>query len=106
MEGIVVLFKQIWSTSWRVHSRLTRLLWCAGWTIPLVIVVFALSLPFWRAVVTETEQAEAQQMDYEDGELCVKFGFATGEERNASCKLDLLALRHSHERLVEGAAIP
>ena len=101
-----MFFKQIWSTTRRAHSRLTMLLWCAGWTIPLVIVVLALSLPFWRAVVAETEQTVAQQVDYEDGELCVKFGFATGEKSNASCKLDLLALRHSDERLVEGAALP
>jgi hypothetical protein len=101
-----VLFKQIWSIGRRAHSRLTMLLWCSGWTIPLVIVVFALSLPFWRAVVAETEQTVAQQVDYEDGELCVKFGFATGQQSNASCKLDLLALWHSHQRLVEGAILP
>jgi hypothetical protein len=101
-----VLFKRILGASRRAHGRLTTLLWCAGWTIPLVIVVFALSIPFWQEVVAETEQAVAQHVDFEDGELCVKFGFVTGEKSNASCKLDLLALRHSHERLVEGAALP
>jgi hypothetical protein len=47
-----------------------------------------------------------QQIDYEDSTMCRKFGFAAGTERFSSCKLDLLDLRHSHEKLVAATAIP
>jgi hypothetical protein len=83
-----------------------RLVWFAGWTIPLVAVCLAVSIPFWRAVVADGEHAMAQQIDYEDEALCTKFGFAAGGDRHFACKLDLLDLRRSHERMLADNALP
>ena len=58
------------------------------------------------AVVAETEQAVTQQIDYEDGALCVRFGFAAGSATYLSCKLDLLDLRRRHEELLTARSMP
>src|ERR1044072_2275913 len=94
-----VLLKQLWMAGSQAHDRLGELVWCAGWTIPLVGVGLAISLPLWRNVVADTRHAIAQQIDYEDDALCVKFGFAVNTAQYSSCKLDLLDLRRSHEKL-------
>ena len=82
-----------------------RRVWCVGRAILLVLLVGA-SIQFWREVGTATERTVAQQVDYEDGALCVKFGFAEGNTGYTSCKLDLLDLRRSHERLLAATSIP
>ena len=56
--------------------------------------------------VAETEQAVTQQIDYEDGALCVRFGFAAGSATYLSCKLDLLDLRRRHEELLAARSMP
>jgi len=48
----------------------------------------------------------AQQIDYEDTALCVKFGFTAGTQQHFSCKLDLLDLRHNDEQLTAAYSIP
>lgn len=82
-----------------------RQVWRGGWAIVFVLLV-AISLMYWRAVGEATRQTVAQQVDYEDGTLCAKFGFAAGTTRNASCKLDLLDLRRSHEQLLGATSVP
>jgi hypothetical protein len=101
-----VLLKQVWTSGAQAHSRLSTLVWCAGWAIPLAVLVLAISVPFWRTVVAEAEQAMAQQIDYEDGALCAKFGFAAGTENYLSCKLDLADLRRNHEKLLAAGSTP
>jgi hypothetical protein len=98
--------RQIWGVAREAHNRLAQAVWFAGWTIPLTVLVLALSMPYWRAAVADSEYAMAQQIDYEDATLCVKFGFAAGTDKHFACKLDLLELRRSHERLSESASIP
>jgi hypothetical protein len=102
----MVLLKRVTAGTLRTHNRLTALLWCAGWTIPLAILGLAVSLPFWRAAVTETTIAVAQQVDYEDGALCSKFGFSESTSEQIACKFDLLDLRRRHEELVAATSLP
>jgi hypothetical protein len=106
VEGKAVFLKQVWAAGAHANNRLTMLVWCAGWTIPLAVLGLAISLPFWHAVVAETEQAVTQQIDYEDGALCVRFGFAAGSATYLSCKLDLLDLRRRHEELLVARSMP
>jgi hypothetical protein len=101
-----VFLKQVWAAGLHANNRLTTLLWCAGWTIPLAVLGLAISVPFWRAALAETEQAMVQQIDYEDGALCARFGFPSGSDKYLSCKLDLLDLRHRHEVLVAARSVP
>jgi hypothetical protein len=91
---------------WNFHDQLARLLWCAGWTVPPAVLGLGISIPYWQAVVADTEHAMAQQIDYEDGALCTRFGFAPGSDRHFACKLDLRDLRHSHERLLTAGGLP
>ena len=46
-----------------------------GLMVLLAIVVFAVSIAFWRAAVTEGRLTLASQVDREDAELCIRFGF-------------------------------
>jgi hypothetical protein len=105
-EGEAVFLKRVWAAGCQANNRLTTLLWCAGWTIPLAVLGFAISIPFWQAVLAESEQVMVQQIDYEDGALCARFGFASGSDKYLSCKLDLLDLRRRHEVLSAGRSIP
>jgi hypothetical protein len=78
---------------------------------PLVVVVLsvllcAVSLAFWRAVLIETKLTVASQVDYEDAALCDKLGFALGTAKHDACKLDLLDLRHRHEDLMAHSSLP
>ena len=98
--------RQIWSIAQDVHDRLCRLIWLAGWTIPLVALGLAVSIPSWRALVAEREHAVAQQIDYENEALCARFGFAVGTDKHFACKLDLLALRRSHENMLAANTLP
>ena len=82
-----------------------RQVWRGGWAIVFVLLL-AISVLYWQAVGEATQQTVAQQVDYEDGTLCAKFGFAMGTTRHASCKLDLLDLRHSHEQLLAATLVP
>jgi hypothetical protein len=72
----------------------------------LVMLGAALSAIFWRSVVLETEMFVSQQIEFEDGVLCNKFGFAEGTPNFLACKLDLLELRHNHEDLMAATSIP
>jgi hypothetical protein len=81
-------------------------MWCAGWTIPLAALGLTLSIPFWQAVIADTELTVMQQIDYEDETLCHKFGFATGSATFTGCMADLLDLRHDHERLMADTSMP
>jgi hypothetical protein len=77
--------------------------------IPLSAVIvlgFVVSLAFWRNVVIETGLIVANQVDYEDTALCIKFGFARGTAQHDACKLDLLDLRHSDEDLIARTSLP
>ena len=61
---------------------------------------------FWRQVVRRPNSNIAQQVDYEDGILCIKFGFPAGTDRHFACKLDLLAFRRDDEKLVAANSLP
>ena len=82
-----------------------RQVWRGGWAIVFVLLL-AISVLYWRALGEAARQTVAQQMDYENGTLCAKFGFEIGTAKYASCKLDLLDLRHSHEQLLAAASVP
>ncbi len=98
--------KRVWAASCETNRRLTALLWSAGLTIPLMVIGLTVSVPFWRAVVADTQATIAQQVDYEDGVLCTKFGFRADTEKYTACMLDLLDLRHRHEELLATVAVP
>jgi hypothetical protein len=98
--------RPIWTVAREAHDRLGRLIWFAGWTVPLVVLGLAISIPFWRAVIADSEHSMAQQINYEDEALCAKFGFAAGTDKHFACKLDLLDLRHSHERMLAENTLP
>lgn len=68
--------------------------------VVVAVLVFAVSVAFWRAVFIETEHTVATQVDYEDAALCSKFGFVVGAATHDACKFDLLDLRHRHEDLI------
>jgi hypothetical protein len=97
---------QVWNIAWQGHDRLTKLLWCAGWTIPLAAFALIVSIPFWQAVIIDTEQTMMQQIEYEDAALCQRFGFVARSEKYADCMAALLDLRHSHEHLVAETSLP
>jgi hypothetical protein len=80
-------------------------IWRGGWAILFVLLV-GISIQFWRAVEASEEQMVVQQVDFEDSALCAKFGFVTGTANYTSCKLDLLDLRRSDERLVAATSVP
>jgi hypothetical protein len=98
--------RQILRMAWQQHDRLTRLMWSGGWTIPLAALALLLSIPFWQAAIINAERTAMQEIDYEDSTLCAKFGFAAGSDKYAACMLDLLDLRHGHERLMADAMLP
>jgi hypothetical protein len=88
------------------HGRAERLVWNHGSIILLAIVTFVVSIAFWRAAVTESRLTLASQIDREDTQLCIKFGFAIATARHDACKLELLDLRRSHEELVGRTSLP
>jgi hypothetical protein len=98
--------KQIWGVARDAHDWLAGLVWHAGWTVPLVALGLAISIPFWRAVVADSQHAMAQQIDYEDEALCARFGFTKGTDTHFACKLDLLELRRSHESMLAARSLP
>jgi hypothetical protein len=98
--------REIWGKSVRTHNRLTAMVWCAGWIIPLAALGLATSIPFWQAIITDAQRNVAQQIDYEDGTLCLKFGFPISSAKYENCKLDLLNLRRSHEELLAANSLP
>jgi hypothetical protein len=98
--------KRVLIASYDANRRLTSLLWSAGWMIPLAVIGLTISVPFWRGVVADTQATIAQQVDYEDGVLCSKFGFIAGTDKYTACMLELLDLRHRHEELLATVAIP
>jgi hypothetical protein len=89
-----------------------RLRYRRGTLIPLAAVTLlpilfcAVSLAFWREVIMDTERSVANQVDYEDAALCIKFGFARGTPQHDACKLDLLDLRRSHADLMAQTSVP
>ena len=97
--------RQIWSVAQDVHDRLCRLIWFAGWTIPLVAWAWRSRS---RLGVRWSPRASivAQQIDYENEALCARFGFAVGTDKHFACKLDLLDLRHSHENMLAENTLP
>lgn len=92
--------------TWQAHDQLSRLVWSGGLMIPLVVLGLAVSVPFWRTVAAEAEQVVSEQIDAEDGELCVRFGFPAFGEKHAACKAELLALRQSHAKLLSASSVP
>lgn len=86
--------------------RAGELTWRHGPAILLPVLFFAISIVCWKAVITDTAVAVANQVDYEDAALCTKFGFAAGTKEHAACKLDLLDLRHGHEQLIAATSDP
>jgi hypothetical protein len=72
----------------------------------LPVLFFAISIAFWKAVITDTALTVANQVDHEDAALCAKFGFAVGTKEHADCKVDLLDLRHDHEQLLAATSGP
>jgi hypothetical protein len=89
-----------------MHDWLAKLMWSAGWAIPLGALALLLSIPFWQTVIIDAEQTAMQQIDYEDATLCAKFGFAAGSDRYGACMLDLLDLRRSHAILMTNTSLP
>jgi hypothetical protein len=100
------VLKQAWVVGRQWHDRMTKLVFHAGWSLPISMVVIIVSMPLWRGAVAEAESQIVQQIDYEDTTLCVKFGFVVGTQQHFSCKLDLLDLRHSHEQLIGAYSMP
>jgi len=93
--------------AWNVAHRRRReaaFSFCAVSVIALAGL--GLSAIFWRQVVWEANATIAQQIDYEDGVLCAKFGFPQGTEKHLACKLDLLDLRRDDEKLVAANSLP
>jgi len=88
------------------HGRFGKPAWNRGLIILLGIVALAVSIAFWRAASTETQVMLASQIDREDTELCIKFGFAAGTARHDACKIELLDLRHRHEELAARTSLP
>ena len=74
--------------------------------VVLSVMLCAVSVAFWRAVLIETKVTVAGQVDYEDAALCSKLGFALGTAKHDACKLDLLDLRHRHEDLLVQSSPP
>ena len=105
-SGGAVHPKQVWTVTKNAHNRFSTFIWCAGWTIPLILLTLAISVPFWRSVSSDIEQAIARQVDYEDALLCVHFGFIQSTDEHANCKAALLDLRRNHERLMAATSIP
>ena len=100
------MLKQAWVVGRQLHDHITRLVFHPGWSLPAGIVVIIVSIPLWRGAVAEAGSQMAQQIDYEDTALCVKFGFTVGTQQHFSCKLDLLDLRHNDEQLTAAYSIP
>ena len=80
--------------------------WCLRGVVHVTGLGLALLILGWGAGIivlpdlgAELEQAIQEQIDYEDGILCQKFGFAPGTQAYAGCKLDLADLRRRHEQL-------
>jgi hypothetical protein len=94
------------TAAWRPSEQHVRPTWLSRRTLLFALLVFAASVPFWRAVVTDAVNAVEQQIDSEDAALCAKFGFAVGTLEHATCKTDLVNLRHSHEKLLAAASLP
>ena len=74
--------------------------------VVLSVLLCAVSVAFWQAVLIETRLTVAGQIDYEDAALCNKLGFALGTAKHDGCKLDLLDLRHRHEDLMAQSSLP
>jgi hypothetical protein len=72
----------------------------------LPVLFFAVYVGFWRRVIIDTAQTVTSQVDYEDEQLCTKFGFPRGTEKHNACKLDLLDLRRSDEDLMTRTSLP
>ena len=100
------MLKRARIVSRQLRDRMTELVFHAGWSMPLGILVIVVSIPLWRGAVAEAGSQMAQQIDYEDTALCVKFGFKAGTQQHFSCKLDLLDLRHNDEQLTAAYSIP
>jgi hypothetical protein len=73
--------------------------------LPFVLFC-AVSIAFWRRVVIETDLTVADQVEYEDAALCLRFGFARGTQEHDACKLDLLDLRRNPEQLMTRTSLP
>jgi hypothetical protein len=97
---------QIWGAVRRRDRRVGRAIWQNGLTILVPVLFFAVSIAFWRGLIAETALTVANQIEYEDAALCIKFGFAAGTKVHDACKLDLLDLRHRHEQLVAANSVP
>jgi hypothetical protein len=95
--------KLVWNVAHRRHreAALNSYAVCV-----VALAGLVLSAIFLREAVREADLKVAQQVDYEDGVLCAKFGFPQGTERHFACKLDLLDLRRDHENLVAANSIP
>ena len=88
------------------RRRVGRAIWQNGLTILLPVLFFAVSIAYWRGLIAETAQTVANTIEYEDTALCIKFGFAADTKAHDACKLELLDLRHSHERLMAANSVP
>lgn len=89
--GQVAAAAQAWCCRRVVHvAGLGLVLLVLGWEVGIIV------LPDPGA---KLEQAIQEQIGYEDGILCRKFGFAAGTQDHAGCKLDLADLRRRHEQL-------
>jgi hypothetical protein len=98
--------KQLQTATWIAPNRLHKLLLHTGWMVPLAVLGLALSILFWRTVIVDGELIVSTQVDYEDGALCIKFGFPAFTAKYLACKEDLLALRRSHEKLLAATSLP
>jgi hypothetical protein len=81
-------------------------LWNNGPMIRLPVLLLTIFLIYWQALASETARVVASQIDHDDTSLCIKFGFAADTEAHDACKLELLDLRHSHERLMAANSVP
>ncbi len=97
---------QVWQIVPLRRRRLRTLMWHNVFIILLPVLLCVVSIAFWRALIIQTERSAASQVDYEDEQLCMKFGFPRGTDRHNACKLDLLDLRRSDEDLIARTSLP
>lgn len=78
---------------------LRRVVYLTGLGLGLLVLGWGTGIIILPDPGARLEQAIQGQIEYEDGILCEKFGFAAETQQYAGCKLDLADLRRRHEQL-------
>jgi hypothetical protein len=97
---------QAWWIAPLRRRRLRTRMWHNGFIILLPVLLCVVSIAFWCALITQMVRSVTSQADYEDEQLCIKFGFPRGTDKHNACKLDLLDLRRNDEDLIARTSLP